>query len=117
MTGKVLRIGMSEDIVRFHLGWEGERSILYKGWKLLPSIRILKNLSGSPKEKAQKGQYLLAVDLGCHKWYQSQTLGDVLVRRLSPEGKWTQGSVPTRRLGPTTNRLENGTSANEDAEP
>ena len=54
---------------------------------------------GSPKEKAQRGQYLLAVGLSCYQWYQSQTLGDVPARRLSVErgghetvcqqGRWT----------------------------
>ena len=43
-------------------------------------------MRGSPKRKAQRGQYLLVVGLGRYKWYQSQTLGDVPARRLSPEG-------------------------------
>ena len=29
-------------IVRSHIGWRGERSIPYKGVKLLPSRRVLK---------------------------------------------------------------------------
>ena len=29
------------------------------------------------------------VGLGCYKWYQSQTSGNVSARRLSPEGGWT----------------------------
>ena len=55
------------------------------------------------------------MDLGCYKWYQSQTLGDsneeteprrgwtqggVPARMLGPEGGWTQGGVPARTLGP-----------------
>ena len=39
----------------------------YKGWKPLSSRRVLKILRGSLKGKSQKGQYLLAVDLGCYK--------------------------------------------------
>ena len=57
-------------------------------WKPLPSIRVLKTLRESSKRKSRGRQYLLAVDLGCYKWYQSQTPGDVLVRRLSLEGRW-----------------------------
>ena len=53
--------------------------------KPLPSKRILKTLRGSPKEKTQRGQYLVAVGLGRYKWYQSQTMADVLERRLSPD--------------------------------
>ena len=41
--------------------------------------------------KAQRGQYLLVVDLGYYKWYHSQTLDDVLARRLSPEGGGHEG--------------------------
>ena len=41
--------------------------------------------------KAQRGQYLLVVDLGSYKWYQSQTLGDAPARRLNPGG-WIGGS-------------------------
>ena len=35
---------------------------------------------------AHRGQYLLMVGLGRYKWYQSQTPGNVPMRRLSPEG-------------------------------
>ena len=52
--------------------------------KPFPTRRVLKTLMGSPEGKVQRGQYLLAVDLGRYKWYQSQTLGDVSVGRLSP---------------------------------
>ena len=55
-------------------------------WKPLPSRRVLKTLRESLKGKAQRGQYLLAVCLSCYKWYQSQTLGDVLMRRLFSKG-------------------------------
>ena len=76
---------------------EENEAFFVRVWKLLPSRCILKNLKG----KAQRGQYLLAVDFGCYKWYQSQTLGDVLARRLNLEGGgWTLGSVPARTLGP-----------------
>ena len=64
------------------------------------------------------------VDLGRYKWYQSQTLANVPTMRLSPEGGWTRGGVPVRMLDPkegwiarVPHRLENGTSANEDAGP
>ena len=56
-------------------------------WKPLHSRRVLKSLRGSPKGKAQRGQYLLAVGLGCYKWYQSHTPRGVPVRRLSPKGE------------------------------
>ena len=49
-------------------------------------------LEGNRKGKAQRGQYLLAVDLGSYKWYQSQALGDAPARRLNPEVGWIGGS-------------------------
>ena len=58
---------MDKENVRSHIGWGGERNIPYKVWKPLPSRSILKTLRGSPKEKAQRRQYLLAVRLGCYK--------------------------------------------------
>ena len=33
-----------------------------------------------------KGQYMLAVGLGCYKWYQSQTPSGVPVRTLGSKG-------------------------------
>ena len=36
----------------------------------------------------QGGQYLLAVDLGCYKWYQSQTPDSVPATTLKPQGGW-----------------------------
>ena len=41
---------------------------------------------------------MLEVGLGCYKWYQSQTPGDVPTRMLMPGGGWTRGSVPARML-------------------
>ena len=75
-------------MVRSHIGWGGERIIFYKGVKApLPSRRVLRILMGSPKGKVQRGQYLLAVELDCYKWYQSQTPGNVLENWLSPKGE------------------------------
>ena len=73
--------------------------------KPLPSRRVLKTLRRSPKGKAQRGQYLLAVGLGCYKWYQSQTQGGVPARTLSPEGG-VDFKIPRR--------LERETSASKD---
>ena len=53
-------------------------------WKPLPCRRVLKTLKGSLKVKTQRGQYLLAVDLSCYLWYQSQTPGGVPTRTLGP---------------------------------
>ena len=47
-----------------------------------------KGLRESPKGKVQRGQYLLAVDLGRYKWYQSQVSNDVPARTLGPDGRW-----------------------------
>ena len=54
-------------IVRSHIGWGGEQSIIYNVWTPFPSRYILKTLRGSPKEKAQRGQYLLTVGLGRYR--------------------------------------------------
>ena len=54
-----------------HIDWRGERvptrmlspeegeneALFIRVWKPLPSIRVLKTLRGSRKEKAQRGQY------------------------------------------------------------
>ena len=53
-------------IMRSHIGWGVEQSILYKG---VPNIHVLKPLRGSSKGKAQRGQYLLAVCLGRYNKY------------------------------------------------
>ena len=53
-------------------------------WKPLPSRRVLKTLRGSLKRKAQRRQYLLAVGLGCYKWYQSQNTGRCASEEADP---------------------------------
>ena len=68
-----------------HIGWGGEQITLYKGVETFHQTRF-KALRGSPKGKAQRGQYLLAVDLGRYKWYQSQSPDDVPAFSLFPEG-------------------------------
>ena len=60
-----------------HIGWGGKQTTIYEGMETFPSQTCFKALWGSPKGKAQRGQYLLAVDLGRYKWYQSQTSYDV----------------------------------------
>ena len=84
-----------------------------------------KVLRGSLKGKAQRGKYLLVVDLGHYKWYQSQTQDDVPAFSLFPKGGQTRGGVPVRTLGlkrgvdlgAVPHRLEEGKSASEDAGP
>ena len=63
----------------------------------------MKALKGSSRGKAQRGQYLPAMGLDCYKWYQSQTPGDVPVKRLFPkegrheavceQGRWAPKGV------------------------
>ena len=52
-----------------HIGWGGEQITIYKGMETFTQQTRFKALRGSPKGKAQRGQYLLAVDLGRYKWY------------------------------------------------
>ena len=85
--------------IPYWLGEENE-TFFIRGWKPLPSRRVLKTLRESSKGKAQRGQYLLEVGLDGYKWYKSQALDNVLARRLSPEGGWTQDFMPARTLGP-----------------
>ena len=47
-----------------HIGWGGEQTTIYNGVETFPLQTRFKALRGSPKGKAQRGQYLLAVDLG-----------------------------------------------------
>ena len=62
-----------------HIGWGGEQKITVEK----PSLTALRV---SLKGKTQRGQYQLAVDLGCYKCYQSQTPDDVPAFSLFPEG-------------------------------
>ena len=82
------------------------KTFFIRVWKSLPRRRILKTLRGSLTGRAQRGQHLLAVGLGCYKWYHSQKPNDVPTRRLSPEGGWTRGGMPARTLGPKGGGLE-----------
>ena len=50
-------------IVMSHIGWGGEQNTLYKGVETFPWQTRFKALRGSLKGKAQRGQYLIAVDL------------------------------------------------------
>ena len=99
-------------------------------WKPSPGRHVLKALRESPKEKVQKGQYQLAVDLGCYKWYQSQTPDNVrqcvillAVLKVSSFSLFPRG-VDTRRcaskdagpkgrvdLGTIPHQLEEGKSS------
>ena len=54
-------------IVMSHIGWVEEQITLYKGMETFPQQTRFKALRGCPKRKAQRGQYLLAVDLGRYK--------------------------------------------------
>ena len=47
--------------MRSHISWRGEQNIRCGNLSPLPSITVLK-----PRGKAEKGPYLLAVDLGCY---------------------------------------------------
>ena len=68
------------------VGWGEEQTTFYKGVEPFPNQTRFKALRGSVKGKAQRGQYLLAMDLGRYKWYQSQTPDDVSAFSLFPEG-------------------------------
>ena len=45
---------------------EGNEAFFIRVWKPLPNRPVLKTLREVRKEKTKKGQYLLAVDLGCY---------------------------------------------------
>ena len=61
--------------------------MIYKGVETFLLQTRFKALRGSPKGKTQIGQYLLAVDLGRYKWYQSQTSDELLAFSLFPKGR------------------------------
>ena len=56
------------DTVMSYIGWGGEQTTIYKGVETFPYQTRFKALRGSPKGKAQIGQYLLAVDLGHYNY-------------------------------------------------
>ena len=47
------------------------KHFFYKSVETSPQMTCFKNHERKLKGKAKKGQYLLAVDLGYYKWYQS----------------------------------------------
>ena len=49
----------------------------YKGVETLPGRRVLKTLSENPKEKAQRGQYLLVVGLSFSFCISTEFIDDV----------------------------------------
>ena len=53
--------------MKFHIGWRGNEAFLVRVWKPLPNRRVLKTLRESPKGKAQRDQYVLAVGLGRYR--------------------------------------------------
>ncbi|PON79192.1 hypothetical protein PanWU01x14_013080, partial [Parasponia andersonii] len=55
-------------IVKFHIGWKGERNTLYKGVDTFPYQTRFENreLRRAVWSKWQSGQYLLAGFLGCY---------------------------------------------------
>ena len=102
---------------------EGNKAFFIRVWKPLPSKRVSKTLRGSPKRKAQRGQYLLVVSLGYYKWYQSQTPNDMLARRLNSKGGGHEAVCQQGCWAPkgvywgVPHWLEKGTSANKDVGP
>ena len=111
-------------IVRSHIGWKGERNILYKDVETSPWQTHFKKLERKPERDSPKrtisvrgGLGLLQIvsepdtgrcaseDAGPQRGW---TLGDVLARTLSPEGGWIVRShiewggkqVLARTLGP-----------------
>ena len=65
--------GFHMRICDIYIGWGGEQNTLYKGVETFPYQTRLKALRGSPKGKAQRVQYLLAVGVG---------LGHYRIRRI-----------------------------------
>ena len=59
-------------IVRFHVGWIGERIIAYKGAETSLYQTPFKTLRGIPKGKVQIGQYSLVVGLSCYINYTTE---------------------------------------------
>jgi len=50
-----------------HIDWGGEQTIIHKGVETFLQHTRFKALRANPKGKVQRGQYLLAVDLGRYK--------------------------------------------------
>ena len=92
-----------------HIGWEGEQTTIYKGVETFPYQTCFKALKGSPNEKTQRGQYLLAVDLERYKWYQSQTLDNVSTFLLFPGGVDMRRCV-SKDAGPKKDKILPGIS-------
>ena len=66
LQNPALRI--KQNVRSISVGEENE-AFFIRVWKSLPNRRIVKILRGIPKGKAQRGQYVLAVGLGCYKLY------------------------------------------------
>ena len=59
------RVSASHWVPNTSIGEENE-AFFIRVWKPLPSRHVLKTLRRNPKGKAQRGQYRLAVGLGCY---------------------------------------------------
>ena len=94
-------------IVRYHIGWGGERKILYKMWKTLPSKCILKTVRRTVIRNGPK-QTIFA------------SSGLRLLQLVSvPDTGWCAKDVGPRREVDCEipHRLEKGTSASKVAGP
>ena len=61
-------------VIRSHIGCGGEWNTFISVWKPLSSKHVLETLRKSPKRKAQRGQYMLTVDLGRYKVSTLETM-------------------------------------------
>ena len=59
-----------------------------------------KNLEGSLRWEARRGQYLLASRLGLLQMVSEQDIGQCVSEKAEPQRRWTRGSVPARKMSP-----------------
>ena len=94
--------------VRSHIGWGGERNILYDGVETSPQQTRFKNLEGKPERKNPKGAMFASGGLGLLQIVSESDIGRYANEEARPR-RGVDWEVP--------HRLEKRMSANDDAGP
>ena len=66
-------------------------------WKPPPNKHVLKTLRGSPKQKAQRGQYLLVVGLSCYNDEVTRLIDNILKGKDAQRRVWDRWSQNKER--------------------
>ena len=83
--------------VRSHIGWRGERNILYKGVGTSPYQTRFKNLEGKPERESPKRTISTSSGFGLLQMVLEPDTGQYVSKDAGP---WRRERMPMRTLGP-----------------